>query len=627
MSGPPRKAAPKPPTMAIAEPVLCQARVSHPYQADSDKELTLLEGETIEVLQQDGDWWRGKGTSGMGWFPKDYVEEATSGMMMGGFGPDGGNLMGVKPPAKTTAQERLKQLSDQVVGGLKQLYKDHIKPVEALYKFGEFHSPMLEDSDFDAPPMVLMLGQYSVGKTSFIRYLLERDFPGQRIGPEPTTDRFVAVMNGKAEKVTPGNAAAMDSSRPFRALNRFGSGFLSKFEVSQCPSPILNDIYFVDTPGVLSGEKQRIGRSYDFAALIEWFATRADRILLLFDAHKLDISDEFRRSIEMLKGHDDKIRVVLNKSDRVSNQQLMRVYGAMMWSLGKVVRSPEVLRVYISSFWDKPYADVGASNKDLFDKERNDLLADLRSLPRNSAVRKINELIKRSRLCKVHALLVSHLKSKMPSLWGHGKAQKKILDNIVEEFRIVQRKHALSPGDFPNVNRFKQIITQGAYELNKFPVLKPKLIEAMDHVLSVDVPALLKQMPILDNMETQAKVNASKSNPFGAGSGPSPGSGWAVGDAKKAEYMNIFYTLESSGGKASGAACQSAMVNRAQGKFNNQILGAIWELSDIDKDGCLDQDEFSVAMYLIDEAKMGKPTPGALPANLIPPSKRKERSW
>ena len=231
MSGPPRKAAPKPPTMAIAEPVLCKARVSHPYQADSDKELTLIEGETIEVLQQDGDWWRGKGTSGMGWFPKDYVEEATSGMMMGGFGPDGGNLMGVKPPAKTTAQERLKQLSDQVVGGLKQLYKDHIKPVEALYKFGEFHSPMLEDSDFDAPPMVLMLGQYSVGKTSFIRYLLERDFPGQRIGPEPTTDRFVAVMNGKAEKVTPGNAAAMDSSRPFRALNRFGSGFLSKFEV------------------------------------------------------------------------------------------------------------------------------------------------------------------------------------------------------------------------------------------------------------------------------------------------------------------------------------------------------------------------------------------------------------
>jgi predicted GTPase len=84
-------------------------------------------------------------------------------------------------------------------------------------------------------------------------------------------------------------------------------------------------VTLIDTPGVLSGEKQRIGRSYDFVGVTEWFAERADLILLLFDAHKLDISDEFKNVIVSMRYHSEKMRILLNKADMITGQQLMRV--------------------------------------------------------------------------------------------------------------------------------------------------------------------------------------------------------------------------------------------------------------------------------------------------------------
>ena len=88
----------------------------------------------------------------------------------------------------------------------------------------------------------------------------------------------------------------------------------------------------------------------------------------------------------------------------IDHQALMRVYGALMWSLGKVLGTPEVSRVYIGSFWDQPLRyDM---NRKLFEAEEQDLFADLQSLPRNAALRKLNDLIKRARLAKVSTLLL-----------------------------------------------------------------------------------------------------------------------------------------------------------------------------------------------------------------------------
>ena len=70
-------------------------------------------------------------------------------------------------------------------------------------------------------------------RNSAARYLLEKDFPGMRIGPEPTTDNFHVIEHAEEEGKIPGNVLSVDSSKPFRHLQQFGGTFLSRFEASQ----------------------------------------------------------------------------------------------------------------------------------------------------------------------------------------------------------------------------------------------------------------------------------------------------------------------------------------------------------------------------------------------------------
>ena len=378
-----------------------------------------------------------------------------------------------------------------VLDGVKDMYRKKLLPLERSCLYGDFHSPYLNSGDFEAKPMVLLIGQYSTGKTTFIRYLLERDFPGIRIGPEPTTDRFVAIMHGPNEQVTPGNALAVDPSFQFKGLDSFGNAFLSRLEGSFVPCPVLESITLVDTPGILSGEKQRLHRGYDFEGVIGWFSERSDMIILLFDAHKLDISDEFRRVIEIIKKNHSKIRIVLNKSDMITTQQLMRVYGALMWSLGKVLGTPEVIRVYIGSFWDKPLQYV--DNQGLFEVEQEDLFADIQRLPRTAAVRKLDDLIKRARLAKVQAVILNHLRNEMPSLFGKQAKKDNLIENLDQVFNSLHKNKQIPIGDFPSCKNMREKLAE--YDFTRFPKLNLALLDAVDQMLAVDISRLSKMLP------------------------------------------------------------------------------------------------------------------------------------
>ncbi|KAG9352012.1 hypothetical protein AGOR_G00029180 [Albula goreensis] len=525
--------------------------------------------------------------------------------------------------ANKNGKKKDPELFQTVSDGLRRLYRTKLFPLEDAYRFHDFHSPALEDADFDNKPMVLLVGQYSTGKTTFIRHLMEQDFPGMRIGPEPTTDSFIAVMHGEQEGLIPGNALVVDPKKPFRKLNAFGNAFLNRFVCAQMPNAVLESISIIDTPGILSGEKQRISRGYDFAAVLEWFAERVDRIILLFDAHKLDISDEFSEVIRALKNHEDKMRVVLNKSDQIGTQQLMRVYGALMWSLGKIINTPEVVRVYIGSFWNQPL--LVADNRKLFEAEEQDLFRDIQSLPRNAALRKLNDLIKRARLAKVQAYIISTLKKEMP-MFGKDTKKKELITNLGEIYQRIEKEHQISPGDFPKLTKMQEILV--GQDFNKFQTMKPKLMEAVEDMLANDIAKL---MTLVRQEEASLPTNSVKggafegamTGPFGHGYGEGAGEGideleWVVG-RDKPTYDEIFYTLSPVNGKVSGAMAKKEMV---KSKLPNTVLGKIWKLADVDKDGFLDDDEFALANHLIKVKLQGHELPAELPEHLVPPSKR-----
>jgi len=528
-------------------------------------------------------------------------------------------VLGEKVQIRRTKVKSITQTTI-VTEGLSNLYMRKIRDLEESFMFPKFHSPLLNPVDFEAKPMVLLVGQYSVGKTSFIRYLLKRDFPGIRIGPEPTTDCFQAIMHGNQERNLPGNAACMDSSKPFKALSRFGMGFMNKFNVAEVPAPILESISFVDSPGILSGEKQRMGREYEFAKIVEWFAYKVDRILLLFDAHKLDISDELKLALDCLKGHDDKVRVILNKADQVSNQQLLRVYGALMWSLGKVFKTPEVLRVYVGSYWDKEYAND--HNAELFDAESADLLSDLKSLPRHSATRKINEFVKRTRRLKVHLLIIQHLRAQF-GWFGKSKTQTKMLANLGQAFRQIAQKNNLNLSDFPPPNKFRSQIEK--IMINKLPKIKKNDIPSLNGILERDIPKLMQDLPNQEMKNDMGMSSDVSSNPFAAvamekDAAVSGSQAWIVNSAMKATYDIQFHALALQGGKASGGQIMNVML---QSGLQRETLKAIWTLADIDSDGKMDNEEFALCMFLIDHVNKGLKLPPTLPMRMVPPGKRK----
>ena len=266
----------------------------------------------------------------------------------------------------------------------------------------------------------------------------------------------------------------------------------------------MEGITLLDTPGVLAGEKQRIGRSYEFDRVCGWFAERSDLVLVMFDTSKVDIGDEMKVVLERLKGQEDKVRVVLNKADTVHSQELMRVYGALLWSLGKVLKTPEVVRVYVLSLWGSKKKETTTLQRELLEAEEKDLLKELQDLPRNAAMAKVSDVAKRLRTVKVHACIVGSLAAKLPWAFGREEKKEELLGQLKDILEEVRQKYGFAQGDMPEFLAYRKYLAKANWE--HFKPLDVKLVEAADKALAEDIPALIaKAQYLADHPEELAE--------------------------------------------------------------------------------------------------------------------------
>ena len=95
------------------------------------------------------------------------------------------------------------------------------------------------------------------------------------------------------------------------------------------------------------------------------------------------------------------------------------------------------------------------------------MFQDLQSLPRNAALRKLNDLIKRARLARVMALIVDQLASSLPVLRREA-AKKSLLKNLEEVILKVEHKHGHCSGDLPPIDKVNPILTLPKLRLKPF---------------------------------------------------------------------------------------------------------------------------------------------------------------
>lgn len=233
---------------------------------------------------------------------------------------------------------------------LLELVETYLTPVALRYSYSEV--PL--ESNIKWRPLVLVLGNYSSGKSTLINEFLGATI--QKTGQAPTDDSFTVITctDGK-ENASSETAAVLeerdgkfllnDPEYPFETLKKYGQRFAAHFRLKKVDSPFLEHLAIIDTPGMLDSITER-DRGYNYQEVIGDLAQMADLVLVLFDPHKAGTVRETHTSLRdtlPAKTFEDRVLFVLNRIDECASLvDLLQVYGTLCWNLSQMTGRKDI---------------------------------------------------------------------------------------------------------------------------------------------------------------------------------------------------------------------------------------------------------------------------------------------
>jgi hypothetical protein len=235
-----------------------------------------------------------------------------------------------------------------------EMVADHLTPIAMRYGYSDV--PL--ESNIKWRPQVMMIGNYSSGKSTLINEFLGADI--QATGQAPTDDSFTIITHDentadslrvRVTEERDGKVLLNDPEYPFSSLKKHGERFSSHFKLKKVNSPFLRNLAIIDTPGMLDSITER-DRGYGYQEVIGDLAQIVDLILVLFDPHKAGTVREAHISLrETLpqRTFEDRVMFVLNRIDECrSLNDLLRVYGTLCWNLSQITGRKDIPMILLT---------------------------------------------------------------------------------------------------------------------------------------------------------------------------------------------------------------------------------------------------------------------------------------